>query len=92
MDEIDGMNEVIWVLLVLEWRFSYFSLLLSCSHILACQFHVTFETITTSENRPLVGQDDLLAGRLGMLAGRQGPDRTTSLLLQSFTLLYNNHQ
>jgi len=42
MDEIDGMNEVIWVLLALEWRFSYFSLVLSRSHTLARQFCVTF--------------------------------------------------
>jgi len=62
-------------------------------------FRVTFETITTSENRLLTGQDDYFAGRPdtlvgrpGMFAGRHGLDSTVSLLLQSFTFLCNNPQ
>jgi len=51
-----------WVLLALEWRFSCFSLVLSRSHTPARQFCVTFETITTSKNRPLAGRDDFFAG------------------------------
>jgi len=63
MDEFDGMDELMWSLLALEWHFFVSFLVLSRSHTSSQQFRATFKTITTSENFPLAGRDDLLVGR-----------------------------